>query len=73
MERVYYESKEDAYTRFRDQFKDLPDMVRNVSPDVLPESYRVKLRTRPVRPGPRPVLARAASTTAVICNPGSTP
>ena len=44
VERVYYESKEDAYTRFRDQFKDSPDMVRNVSPDVLPESYRVKLR-----------------------------
>jgi len=35
--------KEDAYARFRDQFKDSPDMVRNVSPDVLPESYRVKL------------------------------
>ena len=44
VERVYYESKEDAYTRFRDQFKDSPDMVRNVSPDVLPESYRVKLK-----------------------------
>jgi cell division transport system permease protein len=44
VERVYYESKEDAYTRFKDQFKDSPDMVRNVSPDVLPESYRVKLR-----------------------------
>ena len=44
VERVYYESEEDAYTRFRDQFKDSPDMVRNVSPDVLPESYRVKLK-----------------------------
>jgi hypothetical protein len=44
VERVYYESKEDAYARFRDQFKDLPDMIRNVSPDVLPESYRVKLK-----------------------------
>ena len=31
-------------TRFKDQFKDSPDMVRNVSPDVLPESYRVKLK-----------------------------
>jgi cell division transport system permease protein len=44
VERVYYESKEDAYARFREQFKDSPDMVRNVSPDVLPESYRVKLK-----------------------------
>jgi cell division transport system permease protein len=44
VERVYYESKQEAYERFKDQFKDSPDMVRNVSPDVLPESYRVKLR-----------------------------
>ena len=41
---VYYESRQQAYERFRDQFKDSPDMVRNVSPDVLPESYRVKLK-----------------------------
>jgi hypothetical protein len=44
VERVDYESKEDAYARFMDQFRDSPDMVRNVSPDVLPESYRVKLK-----------------------------
>ena len=44
VERVYYEGKQEAYERFKDQFKDSPDMVRNVSPDVLPESYRVKLR-----------------------------
>jgi len=44
VERVYYESKQEAYGRFKEQFKDSPDMVRNVSPDVLPESYRVKLR-----------------------------
>jgi cell division transport system permease protein len=44
VERVYYESRQQAYERFKDQFKDSPDMVRNVSPDVLPESYRVKLR-----------------------------
>jgi len=44
VERVFYESKQEAYERFKDQFKDSPDMVRNVSPDVLPESYRVKLR-----------------------------
>ena len=44
VERVFYESKQEAYERFKEQFKDSPDMVRNVSPDVLPESYRVKLR-----------------------------
>src|SRR5664280_2287703 len=29
---VYYESKADAFNRFKDQFKDSPDLVRNVTP-----------------------------------------
>ena len=41
--RVYYESKDQAFARFQEQFKDSPDLVANVSPDALPESYRVKL------------------------------
>ena len=41
---VFYESKEEAYKRFKEQFKDSPDLVDNVSPDALPESYRVKLK-----------------------------
>lgn len=41
---VYYESKADAFNRFKDQFKDSPDLVRNVTPDALPESFRVKLK-----------------------------
>lgn len=44
VEQVYYESKQDAYKRFKEQFKDSPDLVNNVSPDALPESYRVKLK-----------------------------
>jgi cell division transport system permease protein len=44
VERVYFESKEDAYKRFKEQFKDTPDIVANTTPDVLPESFRVKLR-----------------------------
>jgi cell division transport system permease protein len=43
VDRIYYESKEDAYQRFKEQFKDSPDMVRNVSPQAMPESYRIKL------------------------------
>ncbi len=43
VERVYYESKEQAYERFKEQFKDSPDLVANVTPEALPESYRVKL------------------------------
>ena len=44
VQRVYYESKEQAYARFREQFKDSPDLVANVTADILPESFRVKLR-----------------------------
>jgi cell division transport system permease protein len=43
VERVFYESKQQAYVRFKEQFKDSPDLVANVTPDALPESYRVKL------------------------------
>ena len=43
VERVYFESKAEAYERFKEQFKDTPDIVANTTPDVLPESFRVKL------------------------------
>jgi len=39
---VTYESKEEAYQHFREQFKD-SSVVDNITPDVLPESYRVRL------------------------------
>jgi len=44
VETVFYESQQQAYQRFKGQFRDSPDMVRNVTASVLPESYRVKLR-----------------------------
>lgn len=40
---VYYESQQEAYKRFKEQFKNTA-IVENVSADVLPESYRVKLK-----------------------------
>jgi len=43
VKKVYYESQADAYKRFEEQFKDSPDLVQNVSPDALPEAYRVSL------------------------------
>jgi cell division transport system permease protein len=39
---VYYESKQDAYDRFKAQYKDSV-LSDNVTPDQMPESYRVKL------------------------------
>jgi cell division transport system permease protein len=44
VQHVYFESKQDAYKRFKEQFKDTPDIVANTTPDVLPESFRVKLK-----------------------------
>lgn len=44
VDRVYFETKDQAYQRFKEQFKDTPDIVANTTPDVLPESFRVKLK-----------------------------
>jgi cell division transport system permease protein len=43
VEQVFYESQEQAYEQFREQFKDSPDLVQNVTAEALPESFRVKL------------------------------
>jgi cell division transport system permease protein len=42
VEKVYYESKRQAYQRFTQQFKNSA-IVDNVTPDQMPESFRVKL------------------------------
>lgn len=39
---VYYESQQEAYQRFREQFKDSP-ILDNVTAESMPESFRVKL------------------------------
>ncbi|HEX2774360.1 MAG TPA: permease-like cell division protein FtsX, partial [Micromonosporaceae bacterium] len=41
---VKFETKEEAHARFKDLFRDAPDLVNAVPPDKLPESYRVKLK-----------------------------
>jgi cell division transport system permease protein len=40
---VFFESKEAAYARFRELFRDQPNLVDSVDPDVLPASFRVRL------------------------------
>lgn len=40
---VTFESKQDAYRRFREEFADQPDLLESVSPDALPPSLRVLL------------------------------
>jgi cell division transport system permease protein len=38
-----YESKEEAFERFQQQFSQQPELVQNTPPDALPESFRVEL------------------------------
>lgn len=42
VEDVFYESQKQAYARFTEQFKNSP-ILENVTPESLPESFRVKL------------------------------
>ncbi|GAB2961609.1 permease-like cell division protein FtsX [Micromonospora polyrhachis] len=44
VDEVRYVSKEEAYEQFKDMFRDAPDLVNNVKPEQLPESFRVKLK-----------------------------
>ena len=54
VERIYYESKQKAYSRFKEQFKNSA-IVDNVTADQMPESFRVKL----VDPEQFPIIASA--------------
>jgi cell division transport system permease protein len=38
-----YESKKEAYARFKEQFAQQPELVQNTPADALPESFRVEL------------------------------
>jgi cell division transport system permease protein len=38
-----YESKDEAYARFQQQFSQQPELVQNTPVDALPESFRVEL------------------------------
>jgi len=44
VDQVFYESKAEAYQHFKEQFKSVPQLVKNTDPSALPESYRVKLK-----------------------------
>ncbi|MEU4214687.1 permease-like cell division protein FtsX [Actinoplanes sp. NPDC026623] len=39
-----YETREQAFEKFKVLWRDSPDFVKSVGPDSLPESFRVKLR-----------------------------
>jgi cell division transport system permease protein len=39
---VTFVNKDQAYTEFKDLFRDSPEMIESVTPDILPTSYRVE-------------------------------
>ncbi|MFI7598731.1 permease-like cell division protein FtsX [Actinoplanes sp. NPDC049681] len=39
-----YETREQAFEKFKVLWRDEPDFIKSVTPDSLPESYRVKLK-----------------------------
>jgi cell division transport system permease protein len=49
-----YESKDEAYQRFQQQFAQQPELVQNTPADALPESFRVELKN----PERYPVIAQ---------------
>jgi cell division transport system permease protein len=49
-----YESKEEAYERFQEQFSQQPELVENTPEDALPESFRVELEN----PERYPIIAQ---------------
>ncbi len=44
VDQVFYESREGAFDRFKEQFADNPAIYENVTAEQMPESYRVKLQ-----------------------------
>jgi cell division transport system permease protein len=44
VERVYFESHREAFQHAKQLFKDSPDLLANITPKTLPESFRVKLK-----------------------------
>jgi cell division protein FtsX len=43
VDQVYYESTQDAYARFKEQYRTKLELLRRTDPAVVPESYRVRL------------------------------
>lgn len=61
VEQVYYESSDEAFTRFQEQFANSP-ILENVTPAALPESFRIKLYD----PEDYPIVASELSDAAGV-------
>jgi hypothetical protein len=62
VDEVFYESQQDAYEHFQEQFADSPDLVENVTADVLrSRSASSSTTRRSSRSSPRPSSTGPAS------------
>jgi cell division protein FtsX len=64
VDRIYYESQTDAWARFREVFKNKPEMIRNFGASALPESFRVRLQAPEQFPALRRALCPSAPSKA---------
>ena len=67
----HYESKQQAYERFKEQFRDAPDLVAATRPDSLPASWRFTLRCAADFPTVQERLTWAVPGVDVLCTCGA--
>lgn len=74
---VHFETREDAYRRFLEAFKDSPDVVRGVMPADLPESFRLRVPDRTAAeklvPELRTLPGVQDATVPIAATPGVSP
>jgi cell division transport system permease protein len=61
-----YETKEQAFNRFKELWQDSPDFVKSIGPNSLPESFRVKLKNPETRS--RACRGSTRSSTSAHCS-----
>ncbi|NUR24768.1 MAG: ABC transporter permease [Catenulispora sp.] len=72
VEKVFYEDQQQAYERFKQQFRDLPDLVKSIGPDSLPASFRVTLKDPNQSAAFKVALEKAAGLDATTTDDGTT-
>lgn len=70
VQHIYYESQQEAFAHFVQEFKNSPAMVRNVTAAAMPQSFRVKLTNATRYAQVRSALCPTSSTGHVTCQAG---
>ncbi|TDD79031.1 hypothetical protein E1293_24580 [Actinomadura darangshiensis] len=70
--RVEYESKQEAYERFKKVFKDRKDMLQSVSPGDLPDSLRLRVTGTEGAEAVKAALTGVAGVDSVVVQPLAT-